>query len=296
MPTFQNLDLSLFDKVKRLAAYDDSGICDRTCAGIFMWRDFFKTEAMFLGDAVIFRVNYFGRKNTYTFPIGKPEDVDRALSELPSFIGTNGVVSFCALTSSMLDTLKGRFKIISDIQNPAWNDYIYKKEDLCKLSGKKFSGQRNHINKFKQLYQDISFERISESNIAEAKRFFVDVESRFDLSDKEIIEEEQKVIEVLCNYALYDLCGGILRDGSRIVGISLGEICGNTLFVHTEKALKDVPGAYQTLVNCFALEFCNDKIEFINREEDDGIEGLRTSKLSYHPCHLIEKHLAAFKI
>lgn len=297
MVTFQNLDLSLFDKVKQLSLYDDSGICDRTCAGIFMWRDFFKAEVAFIENAAMFRVNYFGRKNVYTFPIGEQGSIDHILNDLPSLIDTkSSPISFCTLTDEMLDILKNRFHIIADIQNPAWSDYIYIKDDLCTFAGKKYAGQRNHINKFKQLYPDHSFERIDEHNLQEAKCFFIDIESNFDLSDKEIIEEEQKVIEALDNYALYNLCGGILRAGEKIVGISLGEICNDTLFVHTEKALKDVPGAYQMLVSRFASEFCGENVRFINREEDDGIEGLRTSKLSYHPCRLIEKHLATFNI
>ena len=34
----------------------------------------------------------------------------------------------------------------------------------------------------------------------------------------------------------------------------------------------------------------NDEIRFVNREEDCGDEGLRKSKLSYHPVELIEKN------
>ena len=73
-------------------------------------------------------------------------------------------------------------------------------------------------------------------------------------------------------------------------GFSLGEIIGDTLFTHIEKADRDYEGCYQMLVAQFAQQFAGESVAFINREDDTGDLGLRTSKLSYHPVALLEKY------
>lgn len=62
------------------------------------------------------------------------------------------------------------------------------------------------------------------------------------------------------------------------------------MFVHVEKALTEYNGVYPMLTNCFASHFRTPQVVYINREEDEGDLGLRTSKLSYHPLLLKEKY------
>ena len=103
-------------------------------------------------------------------------------------------------------------------------------------------------------------------------------------------EDLAKTREVLGNYTTYDMLGGMLLVEGEIVGFSLGEIVGDTLFTHIEKADRDYQGCYQMLVAQFAQQFAQDGVHFINREDDAGDPGLRKSKLSYHPVALLEKY------
>ena len=62
-----------------------------------------------------------------------------------------------------------------------------------------------------------------------------------------------------------------------------------TAYIHVEKANPDIRGLYpflnqQFLINCFP------DAEFVNREDDMGLEGLRKAKLSYNPLKLIKKY------
>lgn len=91
------------------------------------------------------------------------------------------------------------------------------------------------------------------------------------------------------------MLGGVLQADGKIVGFSLGEVAGDTLFVHIEKADRTFRGAYRMLVNQFAARFAGEGVSYINREDDMGDPGLRTSKLSYHPITLLKKYCITVK-
>ena len=61
--------------------------------------------------------------------------------------------------------------------------------------------------------------------------------------------------------------------------------------IHIEKANPDIRGLYQYITQQFLIHEFPDA-ELVNREDDLGLEGLRTAKLSYRPHHMVEKHWA----
>ena len=61
----------------------------------------------------------------------------------------------------------------------AWYDYLYNSEDIKTLAGRRYSGQRNHINKFLKQNENWSFEAITNENLEDARAFlqlFIDAE------------------------------------------------------------------------------------------------------------------------
>lgn len=84
--------------------------------------------------------------------------------------------------------------------------------------------------------------------------------------------------------------GGVLFIREEMAAFTMGCLAGDTLTVQIEKAMADIPGAYPMINQQFVAGAGTD-FDYVNREEDMGIEGLRKAKLSYHPAELSVKYL-----
>ena len=61
----------------------------------------------------------------------------------------------------------------------------------------------------------------------------------------------------------------------------------DTALVHFEKGIEDYEGIYKAINAETAAVLAKD-FEFINRESDMGVAGLREAKTRYHPHHMVE--------
>ena len=182
--------------------------------------------------------------------------------------------------------LPGRVEITEE-ENFA--DYLYSAEEMIRLSGKKFSGQRNHISRFLRTCQSWSFEPLDNTDAAEVETFFHTLNKKLNYTPGEAAEENHKVQEVLEHLDQYGLVGGVLRADGAIVGFTLGEVLRDTLYIHIEKADRDYPGAYQMLCRQFCAAYA-DGLAYVNREEDMGDLGLRKAKRDLHPVTQLKKY------
>ena len=93
----------------------------------------------------------------------------------------------------------------------------------------------------------------------------------------------------LRNFYDLNLQGAVILINGNVEAFTLGELLNEeTAVVHIEKANPMIPGLYAVINQ----EFCRHswfQVPFINREQDLGVSGLRTAKMSYHPHHLVEK-------
>lgn len=271
-----------------------SRTCDFTVGGMFMWRDYYKMQCCFSDDTFFTRLYNSDGHMYYYLPLS--DDIRKSVDEiLDDQMKTVHSVRFATVPSEYFSVFSGLPYNIEITAYEDYYDYLYYSEEMRNFAGRRFAGQRNHIHKFLKTSGDWNFKVIEEEDLPEINRFFVNYIATRQKDSDEFDEENSKVKEVLNDIGRYNMKGGVLRQKGEVVGFSLGEILGDICYVHIEKSSRDVPGAYQMLVNQFAKMFTDDSIKYMNREEDMGDLGLRASKNSYHPCDKLRKYTVIVK-
>lgn len=279
---FKPLDCTGAKSIANAIDFCPSKFCDFTPFVILMWQKMYKTEYI-LNDNGLFLKLFIDGSVHYAI---SSADIKKSTAVLADLVKEK-TLSLSLVDEKSLNELKENFKIKDIITKEEWWDYLYLSSDLSELKGKRFAGQRNHINKFKENFPDWSYEEVNEENIKELYSFYLELIKDTPLSDSALFESEMVKEYLKTGYFCFKTKGAFIRAGGEIVSFAFGEVLGDTLFVHIEKARRDIQGSYQMIVKEFASH--NDA-KFINREEDMGIEGLRRSKESYHPIEKLKKY------
>ena len=271
-----------------------SRLCNDSAGAAVLWQAYFEDAAAEICGSLVLREKLPGLGHVYTLPMGG--DCLCAAREMAALAAAAGEpLRLFPIRREELDTLRECFPDLEAELLRDWCDYLYDAQSMVTFAGKKMHGQKNHVNRFRRLYPDWSFEEITADNLPEVRAYFDDHAVRFHKEEETAVFEEHCVKEFLEHYWEYRPLGGLLRANGRIVGFSAGEIVADTLIIHVEKADTEFSGAYQMLVNEYAKHFVTEDVKFINREEDTGDAGIRQSKESYHPLELLEKYVVTIK-
>ena len=265
-------------------------ICDSTAGTVLMWRRYFDTRIAFAGETAVLRASYRGR-NVFTRPFGP--DPDGAVAAIIDFARENSLpAEFGFLDEESAKHLAERFGA-AVTQDADGADYLYPAENFIAYAGKHLREKRNHLYQFRREYPDAVFEPIGDANIHEVMSFF-DSYCAGNESDEALAVTENDICrEVLENRGSYGFLSLALRIDGGIRAFTAGEVAGDTLFVHIEKADRNTRGAYQAIASEFVKSVPG--ISFVNREDDSGDPGLRKSKMSYRPCALLGKYTAVIR-
>ncbi len=296
MLEFRDIAISDKEKINSALKKSDFRGCEYSFANNMAWRRLSGSKISFFKDFYISCA--FDAEDdipTFTFPAGEG-DYCELFTELKNFTSALGKpLRICGVTDAFLplfhELFPGQFECELDRDS---SDYIYRSSDLINLAGKKYHAKRNHLARFRGL--DYTFTPIGENDIDDCITFCTMTYNNKADSDSHSFVAEQYAINTYFTYFNeLDLKGGIIRIDGKVAAVTVGEgLNSDTFCVHIEKADTSYNGIYAGINNAFAARFAAD-YEYINREEDLGIEGLRKAKLSYNPAFILNKHIITFK-
>lgn len=271
---------------------------DFSYGGILMWIEYFNYEFCVYKDTLFIKgvVENERDKPAFSLPIGSLP-LEESVALIKDYCNANNIEpEFSAVPEYALETInKLEPRFVEELTD--WADYLYSAEPLATLRGKKMSKKRNHVNRFTADYPEYVFEDLTKENAYEALKFMDIFDLEGDSSEMAAAERElsRNLINRIIEGDKY-LKGGILKVGGEVVAYTIGDIKGDTLFIHVEKATRKYNGSYEMINWLFAKKNCenNPEIIYINREDDAGDIGLRMAKESYHPLELLKKYNVLF--
>ena len=296
--TFELKPVSINDK----ALFDDYFSAfepvnsEYTFTNMFMWRKSYNIRYAII-DEMLCIFSRHGKNGTESvnFPIGNG-NIGTALQKILDYfssIGQNPVIRIYREDDieKLNSAFPEKFTITEDIDS---FDYVYNTFDLIELPGSKYHSKRNHINKFKGLF-NFEYKPLTMELYPECLEMF----SRWCHSKEGIVpgisEQREAVVELMENYEALGVTGGVITVLDKVVAFSFGEVLSkknSMAVIHIEHADTNYHGSFPIMNQQF-LEHEWSDCRYVNREEDMGLPGLRKAKQSYKPQMMTKKYIAS---
>lgn len=191
-----------------------------------------------------------------------------------------------------LSKLQPKYQLAEDRDN---FDYILSVEDISTMRG--LYRKKNKINIFKKKYQyrvsieDLNQKLVQKKILSFVKKWFKDnknpqAENKNEISAiRKLLKYSQKLNpKVLCLYIK-----------GTLVGFSIFELFNEQYAIHAfQKANREYKGVYEFLYFHLTNYLKKLNYQYLNIEQDLGIEGLRQAKLGYNP-HFLKKYSVSRK-
>jgi hypothetical protein len=264
----------------RLSMLPD-GVSEYTFAGLYLFRGTYNYHVSMLPNDKLVVTGTKQNETFFMLPCGFPDD-DDLVNELFS------AYDYCkGLSERNADEAWIRLERLGlEVHEDRDNfDYLYLREDLANLAGRKFHKKRNHVNAFINNYH-YDERRMTPQSIPEAIGILDAWQAtQSDRADYAAAREALERFEEL------DMVGYMVDVDGTPAAYTLGEplMKGRSFVVHFEKAIDEYRGIYQFINKAFAT-ILPKHYRWINREQDLGDEGLRQSKMTYRPEGFVKKY------
>jgi Uncharacterized conserved protein len=293
--TFRKLTLEDKPVMDRILGYLQPDSSDLTFTNLFMWQKSYGLQVFYHRslDYCFLWCKPPKWINFFLPPIGDwsdPEKIKEALHFMEEWARSEKFPFLIRRTPKpLIEALRKVDSTLTVEEERNTFDYVYSSSELINLSGRKFHGKRNHLNQFLRKYQ-WAYLPLTPELAEECLHIHSDWFNVTPSEGRELSEEDEAMARILQNFAALKVTGGVIKVDGKITALAVGEpLTPNTAVIHIEKANTEYDGMFPAINQQFAAN-CWAGYEFINREEDMGIDGLRQAKLSYNPVKMVDKY------
>jgi hypothetical protein len=305
-PGFVPLDMELRDSLHPRLSLTADGVSEFTFSGLYLFRERYKykvsrngTNGGFIisgeqpsshgsephGGELSHKSEPRGNEPGKTFfmtPCGAP-DHETLVSLLKTHDYWKNISD--SVLSPVRETLPERGITVEEDRDNF--DYLYYRNDLAELAGKKFHKKKNLVNQVLHSYSEYEQRPMTTALIPAA----VEVLDQW-RQDKGEDGDYPAAREALDLFGSLTLRGAVFFVSGKPVAYCLGESIarGRMFAIHFEKAIDgEYKGVYQFMNQAFAAALPN-FFTWINREQDLGDKGLRQAKMTYRPSGFVQKY------
>ena len=291
MPDIRPLTLAARSLVSEYLHSYPPEISEHTFTNLFAWQPSRPVLFAEIGNSLVFLVNAAREKEKYILfgpPVGKISIPDVFSSFRENIIGAVRIPDNAAANLPAPD-----FVVTPDRDNA---DYVYRVEDLAELHGRRYAKKRNHIKKCLSSHS-CEYVPITSELIAECEDMQENWCGTRDCGrNPGLCNEANAIAEIFAHFNEFGLLGGAVRVDGTIQAYAIAEeLHPGTAVWHFEKAMADIPGLSQ-LINQWFSKYGLSGFEYVNREQDLGVPGLRQAKESYYPHHMVPKNFISLSM
>ena len=259
---------------------EPSEVCELSFSNIFIWKESEHPRWTILNGSLCVIVEPDFEDPYFLPPVGGervPETVAACLAHAPRL---------SRVPESFVDRYGSGFRVEED---PGNFDFVYLRQELAELKGKKFDGKRNRIRKFESTFAH-EYHILTRADVPGCFRLLEDWFEEKRNGDPYMRAEKVAIIQALASFERLGLKGGVVKVGGRVEAFTMGgRLTADMAVIPIEIANPGLVGLAQWINREFVYREWLD-YAFINREQDMNVEGLRRAKLSYQPARLVKKY------
>lgn len=289
MIRLQEIELSMQTQVERIRNTYGHRAASHGFASLYIWKEEMGLRIHMKEQVFILKFGLRG-EHAWFYPCGEPGAVKELISEI---LGEDREAVFYYMreqdTAFLVREFPGRF-LIRECEEDS--EYLYDRWQQQDLIGKKFSGQRNHINRIKADYE-LCAEELNEYSLQDALKVNQCWERR---SSQEAGLRDEQAGEILIEKReSLGVLGVLVRVDGKPYAIAAGyPLCEDMFDLALVKQVECLTGLSVYTRNQL-IRLLPEKYKWINAEEDLGVEGLRIMKKQMKPAGLLKMYAASDK-